>query len=265
MSDTNNPEETAALDRAAELLAKVTEFVTDKPAIHNEDDAKTAAGFVDEIRKIGPDVKADQATELAPHEEAADRVKARYSPTLIDLRARFDLLKAMAGDWLARERKRIADEKAAQLAEARRLREEADRAERERIAARERENEEALRAKQEAERDPVREAEIEAERQEAERRAAETQKAARDAERAAASKPVAAAIKAGTARAMTLTTRWRAVVTDEAAAIESFKDHPDVRAAALAQALKLASATARALKSEQGAPAGFRFIKEETA
>ena len=98
-------------------------------------------------------------------------------------------------------------------------------------------------------------------------RAAEAAKTAKLAERAAVKKkPEVAAIKAApTQRAVTLRVYWSAVVTDETAAIDSYKDHPTVRKAALAAALQVANEAARTSKDEAAAPLGFRFIKEERA
>lgn len=263
---TNNPPETAALDRAAETLARIKEWLEDHPAIQSAAEAGEVSGFVASLRSLKTDLGKAQDVEIAPHEEAMDRVKARFSPTMIDVVARGKLLLTMAGDWLARERQREAAEKAARDAEARRLREEADRLERERMEQRRRENEEAARAKEEAERDPVREAQLEAERAERERLASDALKVAREAERAATKKAAPVTIKSDSgARAIRTVTYWSAVVTDEAAAIETYRDHEEVRAATLAAALKVATAIAKATKSESGAPAGFRFVKDERA
>ena len=101
----------------------------------------------------------------------------------------------------------------------------------------------------------------------AQQAAKEAAKTAKLAERAAVKKkPEVAAIKAApTQRAVTLRVYWSAVVTDETAAIDSYKDHPTVRKAALAAALQVANEAARTSKDEAAAPLGFRFIKEERA
>lgn len=110
---------------------------------------------------------------------------------------------------------------------------------------------------------------VEAERQEAARAAAEAEEKARvakAAEREAQRKTQTAAIKSAPAqRAVTLRSYWSAVIDDEAAALESYKDHPTVRKAALAAVLQAANEDARRLKNLDAAPLGIRFIHEERA
>ena len=54
-----------------------------------------------------------------------------------------------------------------------------------------------------------------------------------------------------------------AVIEDEAAALDSYKDHPTVRKAALAAVLQAANEEARRVKDLDAAPPGIRFVHEE--
>lgn len=254
----NNPP--SAIDAALEITAQATAWVAASPEILDADMAKEASDLVAKLRAAKANLAAALKTDLAPHDEAIAGVKALYKAPSDQVQALGAQLLSMSTTWIQKERARIAAEKAAQEAEARRLREEAERLERERMEEKRRANEAALQADAESR------AEAEAARQESERAAAEAQKVARDAERAAAKKVAPVVIKSeDSKRSIRMQVTWSAVVTDEAAAIESYRDHPEVRAATLAAALKVATAVARATKSESGAPAGFRFVKDERA
>jgi len=257
----NNPPP-SALESALILLIRANAWLLSRPEITDADTAKEAGEIVERLRTSKKTLAVAQKAELAPHDQAIADVKAQYRDPVSKIDAALNDLLARSGAWLTRERERIAAEKAAQEAEARRLRDEADRLERERI-----ERERLERERVEAERleaEPKAEAPTDTEAADLAVIAADT--AARIAEKAAARKVAPVAIKAaGAPRAMTLRTYWSAVVTDEAAAIESFKDHATVRKAALAAALQVANELARTSKSEDAAPAGFRFIKEERA
>lgn len=248
------------IDLATELATTAADWLADRPEITDADMAKEANGFVTKLRDSKAALAAAQKADLVPHESAITGVKARYAVPATKIEAALAGLLARSGAWIVKERDRIAAEKAAQEAEARRLREEADRLERERMEERRRENEAALQA------DAAAQAEASAARQEAERAAAQAQKAAREAERSAAKKVAPVVIKGDESkRSIRMQVTWSAVVTDEAAAIDTYRDHPEIRAATLAAALKVATAVAKATKSETAAPAGFRFVKDERA
>lgn len=265
----NNPPGKIELELAASRISEAEAFIIECPEIADADMANEAQGFVDQLRASKKDLAAAQKVEISPHDEAIAEVKTKYRDPLGTIEVTLKALLDKTGAWLVKERARIAAEKAAQEAEARRLREEAERLERERIEAA-RKAEEERRRVVEAETASAADTErVEAERQEAidaGNRAAEAARTAKAAERAAEKKPEVAAIKSAPAqRAMTLRTYWSAVVVDEAAAIESYKDHPAVRKAALAAALQVANEAARTSKNEAAAPLGFRFVKDERA
>lgn len=245
----NNPP--SAIDSALEVLSTAKAWIETSPEILDANMAKEAGDLVTQLRASKASLAAALKVDLAPHDEAIASVKAQYKGPTDEVQAAGTKLLALSSAWLQKERARIAAEKAAQEAEARRLREEAEAARRE---------------AEDAARDSAADA---AAAEEAAARAAEASAAnrtAREAERVAFKKPEAAAIKGDTAkRAMTLRVYWSAVVTDEAAAIETYRDHPTVRKATLDAALRVANEAARMAKSESGAPAGFRFVKDERA
>ena len=262
----NNPP--TALESAAELTATANGWLADRPEFTDAATAKEAGEFVEKLRASKKGLAAAQKADLAPHEQALAGVKAAYRDPASQLEAALSALLARSGAWLTKERDRIAAETAAKEAEARRLREEADRLERERVEAAQRAEDEKRRIA-DAETSTADEEQAEVERQEvieAGIRAAEAARIAKAAEKVAEKKPETAAIKsAPSQRAVTLRTYWTAAVTDETAAIESYKDHPTVRKAALAAALQVANEAARTTKDEKAAPPGFRFIKDQRA
>lgn len=280
----------SALDAAIELTSTATTWLADRPEITDAAAAKEAGEIVDRLRATKKSLVAAQKDDLAPHDRAIAEIKAQYKDPAAKLETALNALLALSAAWLKRERDRIAAEKAAQEAEARRLREEAERAEREKIEAQRRLDDERRRlAAEEEERRRATAAEeqtelervaaesqaaadlerVEADRQEAARAAAaaeEKAKAAKAAEREAQRKVETAAIKSAPAqRAVTLRSYWSAVIEDEAAALESYRDHPTVRKAALAAALQAANEDARRLKNLDAAPLGIRFVHEERA
>ena len=264
----NNPP--TALEAAAELTATATNWLAERPEITDADMAKEAGELVERLRTSKKNLAAAQKADLAPHDQAIAEVKAQYREPASQIETALGGLLARSGDWLKKENDRIAAERAAREAEARRLREEADRLERERLEAARRDEEEKRRRIEAETQTAADEERSELQRQEViatAERAAEAAKTAKLAERAAVKKkPEVAAIKAApTQRAVTLRVYWSAVVTDETAAIDSYKDHPTVRKAALAAALQVANEAARTSKDEAAAPLGFRFIKEERA
>jgi multidrug efflux pump subunit AcrA (membrane-fusion protein) len=286
----NNPPGKVELERAAELTTKATDWLADCLEITDTDMAKEANGFVAKLKDSRKELVAAQKVEIKPLDEAIAEVKVKYREPVTKIDAALGELATLSGAWLVKERDRIAAEKAAQEAEARRLREEAERAERERIEAQRRLDDERRRmAAEEEERKRAAAAQeqtelervaaesaaqadlerVEAERQLAARVAAaaeEKVKAAKEAEHLAARKTETAAIKSEPGRrAMTLRTYWSAVIVDETAAIESYRDNPAVRKATLAAVFQVANEAARAAKDESKAPPGVRFVKEERA
>lgn len=262
----NPPADKTELERAAELMATASDWLASRPEIVDTAEADAAQGFVDKLRASKRGLAAAREGELAPHEAAGAAVKARYRGPLETLEATLKALLEKSGAWILKERNRVAAEKAAQEAEAKRLRDEADRLERERLERErlERERIEAARLDAEPKLEAQAEALANAEAADAAVIAADT--AARIAEKAATKKVAPVAIKAaGAARAMTMRAYWSAEVTDEGEALRSYASHPTVRAECLKVALRLANELARQEKRESAAPPGFRFLKEERA
>lgn len=284
----NNPP--SALAAALELTSTATSWLAKRQEITDAETAKQAGEIVEKLRATKKSLAAAQKDDLAPHNQAIIEIKAQYKEPADQLEAALNALLALSAAWLKRERDRIAAEKAAQEAEARRLREEAERAEREKIEAQRRLEDERRRlAAEEEERRRAAAAEeqtelervaaesqaatdldrVEAERHEAARAAADAEakaKAAKEAEREAQRKAQTATIKSAPAqRAVTLRSYWSAEVVDETAAIDSYRLHPTVRKAMLAAILQAANEDARRLKNLDAAPLGIRFIHEERA
>lgn len=286
----NNPPGKVELERAAELTTKATDWLTNRTEIEDSDEAKAANDLVAKLKEAKKALVASAKAERKPLDDAIAELATKYKAPAAEVDDAVAKLSGLAGQWLVKERERIAAEKAAAEAEARRKREEAERVERERIEAQRRLDEERRRlAAEEEERKRAAAAEeqtelervaaegqaaadlerVEAERREAARAAAaaeEASKAAKEAERLAARKIETAAIKSEPGRrAMTLRTYWSAVIEDETAAIDSYRTHPTVRKAMLAAVLQAANEEARSVKDESKAPLGVRFVKEERA
>jgi multidrug efflux pump subunit AcrA (membrane-fusion protein) len=236
----NQPPEPTPIERGAELVAAANLWSADVPKIADAEQAGRAQALVDQLRLATADVEAAQKAERKPHDDAIVEIRARYRPSLELLGIALDRLKWLAGGWLDRERARLEHEAA----------------ERKRIAA-----DAEIAARQAREQAAKAGATVEAE--------AEARRIEEEAEalRAAALKPVErAAIKGElSARAMSMRTTWRAVITDETKALRHYAKHPAIREAALAAIVKLATAHAKTCKDESKAPPGVRFEREEKA
>lgn len=286
----NNPPGKLELERAAELTTTAVDWLAGCSEIIDADMAKEADDLVAKLKDAKKALVASAKAERKPLDDAIAELATKYKAPAASVDDVVAKLAVLAGAWLKKEKDRIAAEKAAREAEARRQREEAERKEREareaqcrldeerrRLAAEEEERKRAAAAEEQTELEKVAAESaaqadlerVEAERQEAARAAAaaeEANKAAKEAERLAARKPATAAIKGDTSRrAMTLKTYWSAEITDENAAIESFRDHVVVRKAMLDAVLRAANEEARTVKDESKAPPGVRFIKDERA
>ncbi|WP_020699575.1 hypothetical protein [Reyranella massiliensis] len=285
----NNPPGKLELEYAASVVAEAEAFIIECVEITDADMANQANNLIAHLKAAKKKLGAAQKSEIKPLDDAIDGIKAKYKEPIVEIDGVVTSLIDRAGAWLIKERDRIAAEKAAQEAEARRLREEAERKERERVeaarrleeerrrlAAEEEERKRAAETEQQTELDRVaaetaaaaEQERLELERQDAARAAKEAEeasKAAKAAERAAEKKPETAAIKSGETgrRAMTLRSYWSAVIEDESAALDSYKDHPTVRKAALAAVLQAANEEARRVKDLDAAPPGIRFVHEE--
>ncbi len=285
----NNPPGKLELEQAAAVVAEAEAFIIECVEITDTDMAKQANDLIAHLKAAKKELGVAQKSEIKPHDDAIDGIKAKYKEPVVEIDGVVTSLTARAAAWLIKERDRIAAEKAAKEAEARRLREEAERKERERVEAARRHEEERRRlAAEEEERKRAAETEqqteldrvaaetaaaaeqerLELERQQAARAAKEAEeasKAAKAAERAAEKKPETAAIKSGETgrRAMTLRSYWSAVIEDEEEAYISYQDHPIVVKARNAAVLQVANEAARAAKDESKARPGVRFVKEE--
>jgi hypothetical protein len=236
----NQPPEPTPVERGAELLANCNRWSAEVPKISDAEQAGRAQAFVDQLRLTTADVEAAQKAERQPHDDAIGAIRAKYRGPLELLGIALDRMKALTTDWLDREKARITQE----AAERKRLAAEAEAAAR---LAREQAARSGATVEAEA---AARQAEEEAE-----------------ALRAAALKPVERPQIRGefSPRAMSLRANWHAVITDEAKALNHFAKHSDIRAAALAAIVKVATKQAKQCKDESAAPPGVKFTRSETA
>jgi hypothetical protein len=235
----NQPPEPTPIERGEALVAACNRWLAEVPQIADAEQAGRAQALVDQLRLETAAIEAAQKAERKPHDDAIIAIRARYRPPLELLGICLDKMKWLAGGWLDREKVRIANEAAERM----RLAAEAE------VAARV--------AREEAAHVGTVESELAARRAQDEA----------DAALAAAHKPIERPAIRGdySARAMSLRGTWRAVITDETKALRHFAKHPDIRAAALAAIVKVATKQAREFKDETKAPPGVRFEKDEKA
>jgi hypothetical protein len=236
----NFPPEATPFERWAELVDAANVWSRNVPKISNAEQAGRAQAFVTQLRDTTADVEAAWKKEREPHDLAIVALRAKYRAPLELLGIALDRMKLLAGDWLDREKARLAHE----AAERKRLAAEAEAA--------------ALKARQEAARAG---ASVEAE---AKARHAEEQA---EAALALAAKPVERAQIKGefSAKAMSLRSNWHAVIVNESAALKHYSRHPSVRAATVAAVQKEANKQAKAFKDPTRAPPGVEFRNDEKA
>ncbi len=236
----NQPPEPTPRERAEALVANCNRWMVESPEIASAEQAGRLQGFIDQLRLARTDVEAELKARRAPHDAAIAGLKMAYHEPLNLLGIALAKAKGLADGWLGKEKTRLARE-ATERARA------ADEAAA--VAARAREA--AARAG----------ATVES--------AALAAKAEADAVAAieAASKPVERAQIRGelSARAMSGRTTWRAEIVDEQKALKHFSRHPEIRAAALAAVVKVATRQAKETKNEAAAPPGCRFVHAEKA
>ena len=230
--------------QADERIDTANRWITERPTITDAAMAEKATGFRDQLAATYKATEAQRKADKEPHMLAAKAVDAQYAPVLSLLESAGKAIKAKITDYLVAEQAKADAERRAREAEARRKADEA-------AAAQRRAEEEARKAGGDALRSQA---------------AAEASaRAAADAAKAAA-EPARATIKGDyNARAVSLRSTWTAEMIDEAAAWKHYQKNPAVRAAALAKALELATADAKAFKDAERAPPGFRFVETKTA
>ena len=236
----NFPPEPTPFERWAELVDNANTWAKNVPKIGSTEQAGRCQAFINQLRLTTADIEAAEKAEREPHDLAIIAIRAVYRPPLELLGIALDKMKALASDWLDREKARLAHE----AAERKRLAAEAEAA--------------ALKARQEAARAG---ATVEAE---AKARHAEEQA---EAALALAAKPTERPAIRGefSARAMSLRSNWRGVIVNETAALKHFARHPSIRSAAIAAIQKEVNKQAKAFKDPTRAPPGVEFRNDETA
>lgn len=232
----NNPPGPTPFERAEQLVANANRWIAERPEIVDAEQAGLAQGFVEQLRANKADLEKQLKRDREPFDTAIAALTIQYRTPLqlvgISLTRMLDKLRP----WLAAEQQRIERE--------------ADQRQRDAEEAVRRANE--IRAKAGS-------------TVESELAAREAEQAAADATKAARKGPRRAQVKGDySSRAMSMRATWYARVTDEAAALEFYRNDPSVRLAALEAATKLASALAREVKDAKRAPPGFVFERRET-
>jgi hypothetical protein len=226
-------------ERAAELVANANKWIAERPVIEDDEQAGAGQLAIDQLNKAKEDLEAAREKEREPHDLAIVAIRTRFRDPLELIGIAKTRLQQIMGLWLSKKRDRLAAEKAEQ----------------ERIAqeARDRANAAIV----EAVTQPSVEADLKA------RRA--TEDAAKLSKLAA--KPTGRAQVRGdySDRAVSLRENWRAEITDETLALRSYAKHPQIRTAALAKIVKVASAEAREFKDESKAKPGTKFLRTEKA
>lgn len=236
----NQPPEPTPIERGADLVANCNRWSAEVSKIGNAEQAGRAQAFVDQLRLETEAIEAAWKKEREPFDEEIILLRTKYRPPLTLLGIALDKMKALTKDWLDREKARLAHEAA----------------ERKRVAA---EAEAAARVARETAARAGATVEAEAAARHAEDEA--------EVARALALKPVERAQIRGefSNKAMSLRSNWHAVITDEQKALRHFAKHPDIRAAALAAIVKVATRQAKEFKDASKAPPGVRFDNDEKA
>lgn len=231
------PDEVALFDTVETLTTTVNRWLAERPTITDKEMAGAGQLLIDQLRTIRDKLDAALKAEREPVDLMRDAINIKFKvpADMVDLA--LDNMAPKMKDWLQRERDRLADEQ-------RQRERDADAA----IA-------DAARLTHEAEQ-PGASLETQRAGQVAEQRAADLAKAARRLERPRVKGDYAK-------RAMGLTSRWKARVVDERAALKHFAKHPDIRAAALVAIVKLCNPIARAHRGQSTPPPGVEFYNDE--
>lgn len=237
--DHNRPPSEALL-RTDDLIKAANAALLTVHMIRDDETAGRFQGFVDQLRDAKTDLEAERSSATEPHDLAIAAIRLQYKDPLALIELARIRLQPLLDNWLQTLKQRAEDKRRAAAAEAQAKQAEADRATQMAEAAG-----------------------STIEQQLAARRAQEAATAAATKLKRAPARP---AIRGEFSdRAMSLRTYWSASVDDEDAALEHFREHPEVRAAALAAIRKLCRNLAIQFKDEAQAPPGVRFIKSEKA
>lgn len=196
-----------ARERLDALIANTNAWAERVPKIEDEDTAKSAADFLDQLDKQYQQYDAARREERRPHNEAAAAVQARWLPLLERISACKRVIAQMHRSWLRVKQDRLDEQR----------RQDQQKAEEARRRA-----EERAREAQAAEGSPG-----------ALNAVIAAQEAAEEAERArkaAAAVPQRAQVRGNLGgRARSLRYAWTASIADYDAAYAHFRDHPEVQ------------------------------------
>jgi hypothetical protein len=110
----NLPSEPSVIERAADLVGNANRWISERPAIMNEDQAGIAQAFLDQLRACRDDLEAAQKEERRPPDEAIGAIRARFLDPLSKIGIAIDAMRQKSGEWL---KKKQAAAEAAKAAE----------------------------------------------------------------------------------------------------------------------------------------------------
>jgi hypothetical protein len=236
----NAPPEPTAIERTQALVDNCNRWLAERPEITDPEMAGAAQRFTIQLRALRDDLAAALKADRKPFDDAIEVLKFTYRDPQELVRIALDTMELKNRQWLKREQDRL----------------DAERVERERQADAARY--EAQEAEQLAQAPGA-----SVETQLAAQRARD---AATEAVDTAARTPTKARVRDDYApRAMSLHSRWKARVIDETAALKHYAKHPDIRAAALAAIVKVATKLAKDQKGKPPIPPGVEFWNDERA
>jgi hypothetical protein len=229
------PDDGALLQRAGELVAAADKW----GVIANADQAARLGDFIVQLRESSNDLDALERKQTGPLLTMVEAIRGRFRRPREGLKLALARARSLSADWLARERVRLLEEKAAADREAEQARQ---------IA--ERQQEAALRTgrveDQMTAAIAIEEADILAEK--------------------ADKAPVRAVIRSDLAgKAISGRVTWTAELVDPVKARHHFAKHPKVLAAVDAAIVNVASKMASHDRDEALAPPGVRYVRKETA
>lgn len=235
----NRPPPPDPLDTYEALIANANRWTAERPEIVDEEIAGAGQEFMVQLRQTRDALEAQMKAERQPLDLMVAAIRIRYRTPLELIGIAMTRMGEKLAPWLKAKQDRL-DAEAAQ---------------------RKRDAEAAATAAAAAARAAEQSGTVESELA-----ARDAAKAQTIAEKAAAKPAERASVKGDLARrAMTMKTTHFAIVVDRDAALKSYAKSPAVRAVALIEATRLASALARETKGDASrCPKGFEFRRRET-
>lgn len=99
----NSPPEPTVLERGATLVEHANKWLNERPEITDEDMAGRAQGFWDQLRAARDETKYAMQREKEPHQQALDRIGARYETPLATVEMAYLKIGALIKAWLTKK------------------------------------------------------------------------------------------------------------------------------------------------------------------